>query len=362
MQLVPLASWSCRLVPAVALALLVACGDDSSAPVDGGDPGVDAAVASLDSGSRDGGGSQVEVCAEGALDLEAYRGTDCFCGDACDCYLDVPYGDRATWVEGGMTLTQAIDLFVPRSPAADAPLVFWAHPNGSTKDFGAAGPLATDVALPLLSDGMLFASVEFRHPANDATPDAPPTDLADAVQFLRCHADTLGFDRERVAAIARSRGTLAIWTALQNDLADPESDDPLRRQSTRLRGVYAISAQTSYWGEWIASTFFDEASQPLVLAQLGPENRGHAVGDASADDPPVHIEYDSPLAELPLRATDCRSAGGDLDCVHLPNFGDELCDAYTAAGIGARCTVRYSVPTARLYQGGAAFLREVLAR
>ncbi|MFT5358532.1 MAG: hypothetical protein ACI9KE_005771, partial [Polyangiales bacterium] len=238
------------------------------------------------------------------LDLEAYRSTDCFCADACECFLGIPYG-LATWTEG-IEREQLIDVFLPLgADATPMPLVVWAHPNGSTRDVGENSALAVDVAVPLLAEGTAFASVEFRHPYANAGDGAPRTDLADAIQYLRCHSRTLGTSRERMAAVARSRGTLAIWTALQDDLADPASPEPARRESTRLRGVFGVQAQTSYWGEWIAATFFSEASQPLALERFRRENLGHAVGDVSADDPPVAMIYRDPLETLPLDIADC---------------------------------------------------------
>lgn len=305
------------------------------------------------------GGASVAPVACASLDLTPYRSTDCFCGASCQCFLDVPYGP-ATWREGGRDLAQTLDLYLPTTPAASAPLVFWAHPNGSTKSIGPATRLATDVAVPLLEAGTLFASIEFRHPAVNAAIGAPRTDLASAIQFLRCHAADIGLDAPRMAAVARSRGTLAVWTAVQNDLATTGAG-PEATHSTRLRGVWAIAAQTSYWGEWIAEAFFDAASQPLVLAQLGPENHGHAVGDVTADDPPIELRYEDPLPALPLAATDCSSAGGPIDCTHLPAFGDALCSAYAGAGIGGDCHVRYGVASGALLDGAVDFLDTVLA-
>lgn len=333
-------------------AVALDAGGDAAAPADASPMDAPVPVDASDLDAR-----VASAC--GSLDLEAWRGASCFCGAACDCYLDVPYGD-ATWSEGARTLHQTLDLYVPRARVGASPLVLWAHPNGSTKDVGPSSPLATTVATPLLSEGMLFVSVEFRHPAVNADIGAPRTDLATAIQFLRCHAEQLGFDPQRVAAIARSRGTLAVWTAVQDDLAVPGAEG-VAGQSTRLRGVYGVSAQTSYWGEWIADTFFDAASRDLVLSQIDPANLGHAVGDVTSDDPPMEIVYDAPLPALPLAATDCSVLGGSVDCTHLPAFGDALCDAYASAGIADRCVVRFDVASGRVYERAPAFLRRVLA-
>lgn len=293
------------------------------------------------------------------MNLEAYRGSSCFCGDACDCFVDVPFGDAATWTENNQTFKESIDIYLPKGSTTAKPLVLWAHPNGSTKAVGAGGPVAKNFGTPLLAEGFGFASVEFRHPAANADIQAPQTDIADAIQFLRCHANEIHLDAPRIAAVGRSRGTLTLLTTLKNDGANPTSPKPEARHSTRLRGVFAINAQTSYWGKWIGETFYDDASRPLFYAYYGEANYGHAVGEVSPDDPPVRLVYDSQRQTLPFAASECIPLGGDVDCVHLANFGDELCKAYTAAGIPDKCTVTYGVPANDLY-AGIEFLKGVL--
>ncbi len=360
------------------LAMIAGCGDSE----DAGDAAVrDAGLsdaASLDAGtidaesidaastdaastdaSSDAADAVVAAACGGGLDLESYRAADCFCGDLCTCFLGIPYGS-ATWRENEVDLEQVVDVYLPLGASGEAPVVVWAHANGSTREVGSSSALAEDVARPLLAEGTAFASVEFRHPVVNREDGAPRTDLAHAIQFLRCHAASLGTSSERMAAIARSRGTLAIWTALQDDLMDADHPDPARRQPTALRGVYGIQAQTSYWGEWIADRFFSRASRSVILRRFGSANLGHAVGDVLGDDPPVAMAYLAPLETLPLEASDCRPAG-TVDCTHLPNFGDELCRAYDAAGIAERCQVTYDVPTADLYAPALPLLRAWLA-
>jgi acetyl esterase/lipase len=323
----------------------------------GGDGGVGASSGGA-GGSNGGAGGGASFCDAGSLDLEAYRSDTCFCGADCECFIDIPYDAGTTWMEGNKTFKQTFDLYRPRTTPVAAPMVIWAHANGSTKSVNPNAPLADQIAVPFLQSGGLFVSVEFRHPANAEPANAPRTDLARAIQTLRCHAPTMGLDPARIAGVGRSRGTLLVWTAVQDDLADASNSDPVLRQSTRLRGVYGMNAQTSYWGTYIAETYFDAASQPLVIAEQGPENNGHAIGDVSADDPPIHLEYNSPIQSLPLDANDCIPVGGMIDCVHLANFGKNFCDAYQAAGIGPRCTLVTNAGD--LNSAGLAFLNGVL--
>jgi hypothetical protein len=310
------------------------------------------------SGGTTGGVVEGELgCAPAdLLDLAPYLGADCFCGDACDCYRDVPYGEGATWSEptlDGQQLTQAVDIYVPKGGGVDMPAVLWAHANGSSKALSAGGGVGKNALLPSIMAGRVVVSVEFRHPVTNYDSGAPKTDLVDAVQFVRCQAPGLGVDPGQIAGIASSRGTLMLWTAVQPELADPMSADPVKRQSSRLLGVFAAQAQTSYWGQWIADTFYSPELHPLLLQNL-PANDvalGHAVGDVTADAPPVAIAYVDPLADLPITAQTI----GMVDPVHLPNFGDELCKAYAAAGHPQDCTVAYEVPQAQIHAGALPF-------
>jgi acetyl esterase/lipase len=81
-------------------------------------------------------------------------------------------------------------------------------------------------------------------------------DTARCLQFVRYHAKELGLDKNRVATWGGSAGgAAAAWLALRDDLADPESDDPVARESTRVTCAIPEQAQTSLdpkqMQEWI---------------------------------------------------------------------------------------------------------------
>jgi hypothetical protein len=44
---------------------------------------------------------------------------------------------------------------------------------------------------------------------------------------------------------------MSLWIGFHKDLADPRSDDPVARESTRLTCVAVFDAQTSYDARWI---------------------------------------------------------------------------------------------------------------
>jgi acetyl esterase/lipase len=74
----------------------------------------------------------------------------------------------------------------------------------------------------------------------------PLEDAARAVQFLRSKAGEWNIDKSRVGATGGSAGACSsLWLALHDDMAKPDSSDPVARESTRLTCAAVSGAQTS---------------------------------------------------------------------------------------------------------------------
>jgi hypothetical protein len=128
-------------------------------------------------------------------------------------------------------------------------------------------------------------------------------------------------------------------------MADPKSDDPLKRQSTRLSSMAVLAAQTSYDPRVIAKVVGEAASRHPALPQLYGLREGEAPGeqayrmfeDASPithltkDAPPVFLYYVEPDEPLPA---DAKPGAG----IHHPRFGFFLKDRMDKLGI--ECIVR----------------------
>ena len=79
-------------------------------------------------------------------------------------------------------------------------------------------------------------SVDYRLTPKHPFP-AQVEDAARAVQFVRSKAKEWNLDPGRIVAMGGSAGAqLSAWVALHDDLARPDSPDPIERHSTRLRG------------------------------------------------------------------------------------------------------------------------------
>ena len=85
-----------------------------------------------------------------------------------------------------------------------------------------------------LDSGISVAAINYRYSTQAIAP-APFQDGARAVQFLRSKAKDWNLDPQRFAATGGSAGAgISLWLGFHNDLADPKSEDPVLRQSTRL--------------------------------------------------------------------------------------------------------------------------------
>jgi acetyl esterase/lipase len=168
---------------------------------------------------------------------------------------------------------QVFDFWKAES-AKPTPLVVFIHGGGWRG--GDKTGYGTTVIKPFLDQGISVASINYRfieQAMNDKV--EPPVkgclhDAARAIQTLRSKAKEWNIDPTRIGATGSSAGACtSLWLALHNDLADPNSSDPVSRQSTRLTCIAVSGAQTSL--------------DPKELREWMPNSvyGGHAFGFAS---------------------------------------------------------------------------------
>ena len=271
---------------------------------------------------------------------------------------DLCWGDQV-WREpslGMQWLEQTFDYF-PSRTSASAPLIVYFHPDGARSHIRPGSVLDLTLLQPALDAGYAFATVEFRHPViDDAVPNTPTDprvphwDIARATQFLRANAQALGFAKRNVFFVGFSRGALALWTAMQPEMAIPDSPDPVARESTRVNAVFAYQAQTSYRGDEYANLFLVVKDRAAAVAAWNSQHPKHAqFGSAidSVDDtsPPVQMRYDGFYVDHLVTSAQMARR---YESLHYPDFGPELCKAYAKAGATAECTVKFGsgYPTA----------------
>jgi hypothetical protein len=225
--------------------------------------------------------------------------------------------------------------------AEPTPLVFYIHGGGwgaGSKESN-KGPF-----LNLLKDGVSYVSINYRLARDENTLPCSVHDAARALQFVRSKATEWNIDPERIIATGGSAGGCSsLWLTYHDDMANPDSDDPIARQSSRTCGAAVIMAQSTI-NPW------------LVDKRVGPSASNHSmiwasVGAESLEDlfanwdnykalsigcsPLTHVSSDDPAVFMVYSAD--TPAPAESNGIHHIEFGrilKEKCDA-----LGLDCTI-----------------------
>jgi acetyl esterase/lipase len=222
--------------------------------------------------------------------------------------------------------------------------------NGDKTSYG------TTAIQPLLDQGISVASINYRFILQAMEQKVEPPvkaclyDAARALQTIRSKASEWNLDPKRVGATGGSAGACtSLWLALHNDLADPNSSDPIARQSTRLSCAAVNGAQTSLdpkeLREWIPNSIY--AGHAFGFAAPGRSraeefdlliaNREKVlpwikeyspIELVSSDDPPIMLYY-------PNQKTPPKVGQKEADPTHSAMYGVKLAEKLQSAGVEA---------------------------
>jgi acetyl esterase/lipase len=132
------------------------------------------------------------------------------------------------------------------------PVLISIHGGGFVGGNKSVGP---SILKDCLDSGISVAAINYRYSTQAIAP-ASFQDGARAVQFLRSKAKEWNIDPKRFAATGGSAGAgISLWLGFHKDMADPKSDDPVLRQSTRLSCMVVFEGQTSYDPRFIRQLF-----------------------------------------------------------------------------------------------------------
>lgn len=243
----------------------------------------------------------------------------------------IKYGDHPRHV---------IDVWQAESDTP-TPLVFVIHGGGWVGGSKERVQRFADVAA-LLKAGISVAAINYRYvkQAGNLKPpvQAPLHDAARALQFVRSKAAEWNIDKQRIGAAGGSAGACSsLWLAFHDDLADPDSADPVARESSRLLCAAVMRAQTSLdpqqMKEWTPNSkygahafgkrsFADFLSAREAISPWIAEYSPYAL--VSNDDPAVYLTYSTPPA----------IGKNQKDPTHTSNFGVKLQEHCEATGVG----------------------------
>ncbi|MCA9074036.1 MAG: alpha/beta hydrolase [Planctomycetaceae bacterium] len=221
-----------------------------------------------------------------------------------------------------------------------------------------------------LNSGISVVAITYRF-TDEVIAPAQHRDVARAVQFVRHKAKEWNIDPTRIAATGGSAGAgMSLWLGFHDDMADPDSDDPVLRESTRLTCMAVNNGQSSYDPRFIRDLFPDtDIFENSALAQLFdvdldklddlPEEMYRLFEEVSAmthlskEDAPVLMTYDSEF-DTPVSS---RSIG-----IHHPRFGQVLKSQMDKLGIECRVETGMTKGDGRRPDLVMAFLKRHLAR
>ena len=199
----------------------------------------------------------------------------------------------------------------------------------------------------LLKEGISVVAINYRlmkHSEGVVPPvKAPLHDAARALQFVRSKANEWNLDKERIGAAGGSAGACSsLWLNFHDDIADPNSKDPVARESTRLYCSAVLGAQTTLdpkqMKEWTPNSRYGGhafgfgnftkflAGRDSILPLIA-EYSPYAL--VSKDDPGVYLTYSRAPAV----------GENQKDPTHTSNFGVKLqehCEAF-----GVPCELAY---------------------
>lgn len=265
---------------------------------------------------------------------------------------------------------QVLDFWKAES-AQPTPLLFYIHGGG----WMAGSKNRVGGLEQFLAAGISVVSVEYRFVSDaQAAGVKPPVewslhDAARALQFVRSKAAEWNLDKKRIGASGGSAGACSsLWLAFHDDMADPKSDDPVARESTRLMCAAVNGPQTTLdpkqMKEWTPNSRYgghafgftgDKEKKVSQFEQFlqGREKILPWIKEyspyewASSDDPPIYMSFSAPPAlGQPAK-----------DPTHSANFGVKLQEKLQSVGVpcqivypGApgveyRSTVEYLIAT-----------------
>ena len=199
---------------------------------------------------------------------------------------------------------QVLDFYRAESDKP-TPVVLYIHGGGWQAGDKKTNPKA------FLDKGISVVAIHYRYVRNgvedkvEPPVKAPLEDAARALQFVRSKAADWNLDKTRIGATGGSAGGCSsLWLAFHDDLADPQSDDPVARESTRLYCAAVNGAQVSLdpreLREWMPNYRYGAHAFGLPNFQSLIDNREDVlkwikeyspIEHVSKDDPPIALFY-----------------------------------------------------------------------
>jgi len=242
-----------------------------------------------------------------------------------------------------------LDLWLAKS-GKPTPLLVCIHGGGFAGGDKSSYHRKVELINVMRAAGISMAAINYRLlKAGKNHYPAAMYDGARALQFLRHNAKRFNLDAKRFGAAGGSAGgCMLMWLGFHDDLADPKSDDPVSRQSTRLLALAPNVGQSCVHLptllEWFKLKSLVEFPTSRAFFNYPPgkevvitDELDRTMRDAS---PIFHLSKDDPPCYMTFGANVTVTASSNPGLwVHHPIMGFKLKEAMDKRGI--ECHVQY---------------------
>jgi acetyl esterase/lipase len=198
--------------------------------------------------------------------------------------------------------------------------VIYVHGGGFTsgdKDFvytvqsGGAWDFPTDIRY-FLQNNIAFATIRYTYLNNTGETEGvkkPMSDVRRALQYIRSRASDFNINKNKIVLAGNSAGAgTSLWIALNTDFADAQNNDPVLKESSRVKGVVARETQASYNIEdrWVNDVFIDYGItwSQMLANETGNIQKIYGVSSNAQYESPAIDAYRAEVDMLSLMTAD----------------------------------------------------------
>ncbi len=213
-------------------------------------------------------------------------------------FADVQYGPHEE---------NTLDIYIAESNEPTPIMLFIGSGVSNSGNFGGRKNMSIDLFRKCLANGISVASVNYCSGYNIPIQERLQ-DFARAVQFVRYNTEKYNIDKNRLAVFGiASGGGASLWLGFCDDLADPDSSDPVLRESSKPSVVGSKNGPCSYdllqWPQLVGPDpdpdksirkvhlFYGFNSREDLFSEEGEKIRADVdmLGLLTEDDPPVFL-------------------------------------------------------------------------
>ena len=220
---------------------------------------------------------------------------------------------------------------------------------------------------PFLDKGISYAAVNYRLTGQASLP-APVHDAARAIQFIKSNAKKWNIRKDRIVLTGGSAGACtSMWILCHEDLADPDSKDPVARESTRVQGAAVGGGQVSIDPKviepWLGPNVLKHnminmaVGEKTIEGALKNYEKHKALyhefspyNHMSKGDPPLLMTYGNDMT------VPSKSAGHGI---HHPVYGVKMKEKADAAGVECHLIIK-GVSESKKYKSAQEFIFDKL--